>query len=719
MAKLPESHVLPGSAKENFWEMGDTGPCGPCSELHFDRIGGRECPELVNQDDPDVLEIWNLVFMQYNREPSGKLTPLPAGCIDTGMGLERLVSVLNNVRSNYDTDIFQPLFRKIEELCPNAPRKYEGKVGDEDPDHVDLAYRAVADHARTVTVAITDGAVPANEGRGYVIRRVLRRAVRYGRQILNSPKDEPWFYQLVDVVVDSLGGYYPELGKNAEKVKALIIEEEKQFGKTLDRGTTLFNRQTKNLRPGDRLEGRITFELLATYGFPVDLTRILCEERGLFLDEEGFEKAMEEHHKSSEGNANRRMLQMLTPDQVAHLEKDLKIASTQDGDKYNWDTTGDGPEHATVLRAIVDGKEFPQSAEVSDGTEEEQKVLTFIFDSTSFYAESGGQVGDIGFGTFDNGAEIVIVDTKRMGPYVLHFARVTEGTVHVGSGVKLSCDYNRRANIAKNHTGTHCLNYVLREVLGDGVDQAGSIVEPSRLRFDFTANKALTVDQIERIEKRMGEIIAAKLPVFAQQSPLETVKSLPGLRSLVGENYPDPVRVITVGHTLEDIVAGKPGASALEVSVEFCGGTHLSNSSEIASFAVISEESISRGVRRIVAATGSVARDSMELGSRILGEAELLSKMQSLESAVIAANSIKTELLQNKDSVPLVHRKKINDLIDAVAARKLEEGKARSKALKKEGGELGLLKGQEVSFRVDYLSLNNYFFPSCRQRCLV
>eukprot|EP01055_Gregarina_sp_Pseudo9_P003671 Gregarina_sp_Pseudo_9__3670@NODE_381_length_2990_cov_5_502542_g360_i0_p1_GENE_NODE_381_length_2990_cov_5_502542_g360_i0NODE_381_length_2990_cov_5_502542_g360_i0_p1_ORF_typecomplete_len958_score295_94tRNAsynt_2c/PF01411_19/2_4e194tRNA_SAD/PF07973_14/1_3e04tRNA_SAD/PF07973_14/3_1e12DUF2458/PF10454_9/0_29DUF1018/PF06252_12/0_38DUF3416/PF11896_8/0_87_NODE_381_length_2990_cov_5_502542_g360_i0172890 len=685
LQKLPASHVLPGSMKENFWEMGDTGPCGPCSELHFDRIGNRECPELVNADDPDVLEVWNLVFMEFNREASGKLTKLPAGCVDTGMGLERLVSILNNKRSNYDTDLFVPLFSAIQRLCPNCPREYQGKVGAEDPDRIDLAYRAVADHIRTLSIAIADGATPSNEGRGYVLRRVLRRAVRYGRQVLGAPANSIWFAELVDTVVASLGDAFPELRVQEARIKAILADEEKQFSKTLDRGTSRFLKAVKGLKPGDKLEGKVCFDLLATYGFPLDLTEILCEEQQLTVDRAGFEAAMEEHQRASEGGgANRKLLQMLTPDKVALLERDLKVSKTDDSFKYDWNTLGDGPEIAATVKALYNGAAFCECLESASN-----EVCMMILDRTNFYAEAGGQVGDVGFATVKGGkAEVVISDTKRMGPFVLHMVTVSEGTLAVGDEITLSVDYTRRAAIAKNHTGTHVLNFALRKVLGEGVEQAGSVVEPQRLRFDFSASAGLTVTQVTQVEEQVRGVIERALPVYTHEVALESAKqNIKGLRCMFGENYPSQVRVVSVGAPVSALLEGD--MSGFEFPVEFCGGTHLSNSAEIDKFVIVSEESIAKGIRRLVAATGIAADEVLTRGSDLLARFQTAANRGNATDDVSEFNSLRDELLKNKESLPLLTRKQCTELLDAYNARKLEEAKAKQKALKKEGDRIG------------------------------
>eukprot|EP00913_Durusdinium_trenchii_P003101 g2865.t1 len=349
---LPASRVLPFGMKDNFWEMGDTGPCGPCSEIHYDRIGGRDAAHLVNMDDPDVLEIWNNVFMQFERKEGGTLIELPAKSVDTGMGLERVTSVLLDVRSNYDTDLFQHIFKAIKEKT-NTTKTYGGKVGEEDKDHVDMAYRVIADHIRTLTIALTDGATPSNEGRGYVLRRILRRAVRFGREILDAPPG--FFHQLVDSVLETLGDAFPTLKQNPEDVRAIIKEEEAQFGRTLDRGI----KQFKTFAKKGNITGEDAFLLFTTYGFPVDLTQLMGEELKVEVDMPGFEKKMAEFREDSKKKKSARTTKdmELKANETDKLIKGMKLTPTDDTIKYDWNTEGDGNEHTAKVQAIYDGQD--------------------------------------------------------------------------------------------------------------------------------------------------------------------------------------------------------------------------------------------------------------------------------------------------------------------------------------------------------------------------
>ncbi|MEO1512601.1 MAG: alanine--tRNA ligase, partial [Planctomycetota bacterium] len=376
---LPKERVLPGDYKDNFWEMGDTGPCGPCSELHYDRVGGRDAAALVNKDDPDVIEVWNLVFIQFDRTGPDKLRPLPAKHVDTGMGLERLVSVLQDVRSNYDTDIFRPIFDAIQEIT--GARPYAGRFGAEDEGGVDTAYRVIADHIRTLTFAITDGALPSNEGRGYVLRRVLRRAVRFGRQ--NLGVEGEFFSRLVPVVVQNFGDAFPELRKDPARVEAVLLDEERSFGRTLDRGIKLFEEAASNAENGT-LTGADAFQLYDTYGFPLDLTVLMAEERGLKVDVEGFAGAMAEQKERSRQGAKTGDGPELDLD-VEAIDKlrTMSVAETDDSFKF------DAKPTQTTLRAIWNGEDFDLSTADNAGV---GRPFVAILDKTPFYAEMGGQL---------------------------------------------------------------------------------------------------------------------------------------------------------------------------------------------------------------------------------------------------------------------------------------------------------------------------------------
>ncbi|XP_014253263.1 alanine--tRNA ligase, cytoplasmic [Cimex lectularius] len=627
---IPESHVLPGSMKDNFWEMGETGPCGPCSELHFDRIGNREVPHLVNQDDPDVLEIWNLVFIQYNRETGGSLRPLPKKHIDCGMGFERLVSVIQNKRSNYDTDIFKPLFDAIQKGT-NAP-PYQGRVGDEDKDGIDMAYRVLADHARTLTIAISDGGTPDNTGRGYVLRRILRRAVRYAVEKLNA---KPGFFSsLVQVVVDLLGDTFSEVKKCPQNVVAIINEEEEQFLKTLSRGRNLLNRTIDKLGSTNIFPGDIAWRLYDTYGFPVDLTGLMTEEKGLTIDMNAYEESKKHAQLVSQGkdSANANLIS-LDVHAISELQ-DSDVPVTDDSPKYNYKAVaGEGafakykfePCQGKVL-ALRKGTQFVQEVKSGDR-------CGIVLDKTCFYAEQGGQIYDQGFmvKVGDESVEVSVDNVQLKGGYILHTGKV-EGLLKVGDKLNLQIDEVRRRLVMSNHTATHILNHALRAVLGPESDQKGSLVAPDRLRFDFTNKKAMSPDQVKKTEFMINNISKADKVVYAQSAPLATAKKVVGLRAMFSEVYPDPVRIVSVGEPVERLISSPESKAAIETSVEFCGGTHLHRSSHMGDFVITSEEAIAKGIRRIVALTGAEAKKAMDHSIALDNAVNMLSDIASTKS---------------------------------------------------------------------------------------
>ncbi len=588
---LPPDHVIPGSMKDNFWEMGETGPCGPCSEIHFDRIGGRNARDLVNTGDPDVLEIWNLVFIQFNREPGGALTPLPARHVDTGMGLERLVSVLQDRRSNYDTDLFAPIFALT--AAATGARPYAGAL--DDPR--DTAYRVVADHVRCLSIAIADGAAPGNEGRNYVLRRILRRAVRMGHQHLGARG--PFLFKAVPAVVETLGATFPTLVEHAGRIVHTIREEEMAFGRTLDRGLQLFDEAAARAT-GGRIGAEDAFQLHDTFGFPVDLTQVMAAERGLSVDVAGYEALMERARaRSRDAGTRAEALRMPPPDVLEKLRTGLHIPPTDD-------STRDDPKSTPVqVCAIWTGSELAARVEP-------EQPVGLIFRKTPFYAEAGGQVGDAG--TLDLGGHgehtgrFAIEDTQRVGDYVLHVGRLTQGVLRADDRGTATVERGRRDRVAANHTATHLLNLALRAVLGGEVEQRGSLVAEDRLRFDFTHSRAMTADEVARVEMQVNAEIAKALRVHHASVPLEAARRIHGVRAVFGERYPDPVRVVSIGVPVDRLLADPGRAEWAQYSVEFCGGTHLRSSDEAQHFVVLSEGASSAGVRRIFALTGMAAQ---------------------------------------------------------------------------------------------------------------
>jgi len=683
---LPDSRILPFDMKDNFWEMGDTGPCGPCTEIHYDRIGGRQCPELVNMDDPDVLEIWNNVFMQFERKNDGSLIDLPAKSVDTGMGLERITSVLLDKRSNYDTDLFGIIFKAIKEKT-GTTKDYQGKVGEEDKDHVDMAYRVIADHIRTLTIALTDGATPSNEGRGYVLRRVLRRAVRYGREILNAPPG--FFHQLVDSVIETLGEAFPSLKQNTDDVKSIIKEEEEQFGRTLDRGIREFKSRAKK----GNITGEDAFLLYTTYGFPVDLTQLMAEEHKVEVDMPGFEQKMQEFKditRKKKGSTSTKDM-VLKAQECDKLIKGLKLTATDDSLKYNWDSKGEGSEHDAKILAIYDGKDFIEKC--SSSTE----VCGLVLDKTCCYAEQGGQTFDTAEIKSASGVEFSVDDAQKYAGYVLHVGTVAgKGELKVGDKVTLKVDFTRRALVAKNHTATHILNFALREVLGGKVDQKGSLVDEGKLRFDFSHNKPVEVEEMRRIEEICNQEIQKAHTIHFRDVALKNAEAINGLRAVFGEKYPDPVRVVSVGPTIDNLLSDGSTPWGSRHSIEFCGGTHVQNTTEIYKFVLLLEEGIAKGVRRIVAVTGPQAAVEATLKSKAL-RAEV-DEAKTLAGALLDRRiaDLRKNVGEDKE-VSLIMKKDMLTELDGLKVGQLKAGKEASKEFERRAREAGERLGREAS----------------------
>lgn len=612
---VADDHILPGSVKDNFWEMGDQGPCGPCSEVHYDRIGGRNAAHLVNEDDPNVLEIWNNVFMQFNREADRSLRPLPSKHIDTGLGFERLVSILQGVYSNYDTDVFQPLFKKIQEIT--GAREYTGKFGDEDKDGVDTAYRVLADHVRTLTFAIADGGVPNNEGRGYVLRRILRRGARYVRKYFNYPIGN-FFSQLAPTLIEQVKDIFPEIAENTARTFEILDEEEASFSRTLDRGEKLFEQYAGAASKGDKtLNGKDVWRLYDTYGFPVDLTTLMAEEAGLKIDNEGFEKARIASYEASKAGGKSKGSNLVKLD-VHALGKlsEQSLPKTDDSFKFGLENV-----EANIL-AIYDGKDFVD--EITDIT----KQYGIILDKTPFYAEQGGQEYDTGKIVIDGSSEFNVENTQQYAGYVFHTGRLAEGKLKVDDSVIAGYDELRRWPIRNNHTGTHILNFALREVLGDEINQKGSLVASEKLRFDFSHKQGLTLDEVAKVEKISNAEIQKAQLVYSKEVPLKTAQSIYAVRAVFGETYPDPVRVVSIGHPVDDLLSDPENPKWHGISIEFCGGTHVAKTSDIKDFVITEESGIAKGIRRIIAVTGNEAHEVQRVASEFEHELEQVGKLE-------------------------------------------------------------------------------------------
>jgi alanyl-tRNA synthetase len=573
--------------KDNFWEMGETGPCGPCSEIHYDFTPDKTGAGLVNTGDPRVIELWNLVFIQFNRGRNGALAPLPATGVDTGMGLERLVRILQGKHSNYDIDLFTPIFKAIENHTGAHP--YRGSL--DDP--VDTAYRVIADHVRCLTAAISDGAWPSNEGRGYVLRRILRRAVRHAHQTLQTTG--AWLHELVPTVVATLGDAFPELAQRPDKVADAIRDEEESFLRTLDRGLELFGRAVEDAGRAGRgeISADDAFRLHDTYGLPIDLTRVMAEERGMTVDLDGYEKRMEQARARSRRAAGEQQTMQLPAEAAAGL-KARGLEPTLDEDKFEG-----RPVESEVL-AIWDGTTF-------DDTAPANARVGVILGRTNHYAEAGGQVGDEGTLETDGDCRFEVESTEACAGYILHIGRVAEGALRVGDRVTASVPRARRECIRANHTATHLLNFALREVLGPEEDQKGSLVAPDRLRFDFSCGHAMSDDEIERTQRRVNEDIEQEVPVYAEVVPLARARSINGVRAVFGEKYPDPVRVVSIGAPLAEVLTAPGDKRWRSFSIELCGGTHLGDTSEVSRFVIVGEQALAAGVRRITALTGAAA----------------------------------------------------------------------------------------------------------------
>jgi alanyl-tRNA synthetase len=548
-------HILRFDEKDNFWEMGDTGPCGPCSEIHINLSDDLENGSLVNAGSPLCIEIWNLVFIQYNRDAQGTLHDLPSKHVDTGMGFERVCAVLQKKGSNYDSDVFMPIINAIEKL---SGVKYE-KESDM------ISMRVIADHIRTLTFAIGDGATPGNEGRGYVLRRLLRRAARYARKINLK---EPFLYKLVQVVVDNFNHVFPEILLNKFNIEKIIKAEEESFNSTLDRGIELFDVLVKKLTAMNEkvIQGDDVFKLYDTFGFPVDLTAVMAREQGFAIDEQRFSELMDEQKERARKSTKDKMG---TVSVIIDKLDDFNLSSTAKTEFSGYD-------------------ELKSNAKIIGYKNEKDKSFV-ILDCTPFYVESGGQVGDKG-SLIVNDTHLRVLDVIRVGNQTVHVVENANGIeLTNGMSVIAEVDSNRRWDTMRNHSVTHFLHRVLRDILGSHVQQAGSYVGPDRLRFDFTHFEKVSEAELEVIESLINEKIRENLPmIHHRDTPFEEAKKM-GALMFFGDKYGDKVNVVQFG----------------DFTMEFCGGTHVKNSYQIGLFKIVNESSIASGVRRIEAVTGS------------------------------------------------------------------------------------------------------------------
>lgn len=553
---ISEDRILMGNKKDNFWEMGDQGPCGPCSEIHVDIRSAEEKAKvdgksLVNMDHPQVVEIWNLVFMQYNRKANGSLEVLPNKHIDTGMGFERLCMVLQDVQSNYDTDVFTPIIREIETITNKDYSKDE---------KIDVAIRVISDHVRAVAFSIADGQLPSNTGAGYVIRRILRRAVRYGFTFLD--KKEPFIYRLVDVLSKKMGTAFPEIKAQKQLIENVIKEEEASFLRTLEQGLILLNGIVEETK-GDTVSGEKAFELYDTYGFPIDLTALILSEKNLKLDEKGFEEQLQIQKNRS---------------------RKASETSTED-----WTILVDDAEQEFIgYDALEANVKITRYRKVT--SKKEGDMYQLVFNLTPFYAEGGGQVGDKGYLQDNHGDTVYIIDTKKENNVIIHFAKNLPDDLN--DTFKAVVDQKQRFRTECNHTATHLLHQALREVLGTHVEQKGSAVHSKYLRFDFSHFSKLTVEELRDVENFVNARIDGKLALQEQRNvPMDQAIS-DGAMALFGEKYGDTVRTIRFGQ-----------------SIELCGGTHVKNTGDIWHFKIVSEGAVAAGIRRIEAITYDAVKD--------------------------------------------------------------------------------------------------------------
>lgn len=591
-AIVPEERIIMGNKKDNFWEMGDQGPCGPCSEIHVDIRSTEEKKKvpgasLVNQDHPQVVEIWNLVFMQFNRKANGSLESLPAKHIDTGMGFERLCMVLQGVQSNYDTDVFTPLIREIEVI---TGKKY-GK-----DEKTDIAIRVIADHVRAVAFSIADGQLPSNTGAGYVIRRILRRAIRYGFTFLNTNK--PFIYRLVKVLAEQMGKAFPELKEQYQLIENVIKEEESSFLSTLEQGLVLLDSVIKSSKD-KTISGEKAFELYDTFGFPIDLTSLILEEKGYQLDVAGFNKALQE-------------------------QKDRSRAASEVS-KGDWTVLNQDSEQEFIGYDSLEAQvKLVKYRKISSKKEGDQYQL--VFNLTPFYAEGGGQVGDKGYLEAPNGDVTYIVDTKRENNEIVHFAESLPGDLN--GSFKAVVDKKQRWRTACNHTATHLLHQALREVLGAHVEQKGSAVHSKYLRFDFSHFAKLSVEELRKVENFVNARIDGHLPLEENRNvPIQKAME-EGAMALFGEKYGDTVRTIRFGQ-----------------SMELCGGTHVKNTADIWHFKIVSEGAVAAGIRRIEAITSDAVKEFYFMNNRMLFEIkDLLHNAQDPVKAVAGLQEENTAL---------------------------------------------------------------------------
>nr|XP_060610051.1 alanine--tRNA ligase, mitochondrial [Anolis sagrei ordinatus] len=626
---LPPSHVLPFEMKDNFWEMGESGPCGPCTEIHYDHIGGgRNAAAVVNKGNPDVVEIWNLVFMQYNREADGRLHHLPQHHVDTGMGLERLMTILQKKLSNYDTDLFTPILDAIHKGCGGP--SYQGLVGEADAGCVNMAYRVVADHVRTLSICIADGVYPGMSGAEVVLRHILRRAVRFCSEVLHAP---PGFLaSLVPVVVEILGDAYPELHRDTDKVMNIINENEAAFLSSLLRGRRVINRTLQQMDHSKVFPVEIAWSLYSNLGFPLDLIALMLEEKGVQLDKAALDcLAQEDAERKAQPQQEQSARMLLDVHSLAQLQRD-GVPSTDDSFKYAYEIGQDGRYvfkecKGTILMLYKDGS---LQKEVSGGGQR----CGVLLDQTCFYAEQGGQAPDQGYMVCGGQQDTLfpVVSVHVSAGYVIHEVIASEA-LKVGDQVQLFVDEAHRIACMVNHTATHLLSFALRQVMGESTEQCGSHVTAEHLRFDVRTQVPVKTDHLQEVENVVQEVIKKNEVVCTEEVPLKLTSDVQGLRKL-DDVYPDVVRVVSVGVPVKRALAHE-SQDAMHTSVELCCGTHLLRTGAVQDFTIISEKQLVKGISHIIALTGEQAKKAREDGRSFAKEVESLTMRVKLGGATV------------------------------------------------------------------------------------
>lgn len=695
---LPAARILPFGLKENFWEMGDCGPCGPCSEIHVDLIGDRDAASLVNTDCPDVLEIWNLVFMEYNRHPDSSLSPLPMKSVDTGMGLERLVAVLQNKTSNYDTDLFSPIIQHLNQLSGGAV--YSGGPGLRD-----TAYRVVVDHVRTLAVCIADGVHPGMSGAELVLRRILRRAVRFSLEVLKAPEGS--LSRLVPTVAQILGEVYPELRTEQARIIDVIDENEAQFLTLLKQGTRMIHKTIRKMQPQDTFPASVAWSLHRDLGFPLDLVDLVLDERGLRVDPQELDRIRSQNQVASGGSVvddvmslDAGLLSELQRRGVAHTDDSATYEYHRDQGRYVFPSVS-----ARVLALVYNQSLVEQVSEGHCG---------LILDQTCFYSEKGGQDRDHGY-IMNQEVLLPLVGLTSCGGFVLHVVKVSD-LIQIGDEVQLHLDQSSRLSLMKNHSATHLLNFTLRKVLGSSVSQRGSHVSEEQLRFDYSNKTVMSTTQLIEVDRLLSTVVQKDLKVFCEDLPLNTALQLPGVRT-IDEVYPDPVRVVSVGLSAADLLKTHNQDSDMDrlTSVELCCGTHVTQSSDLEDVLITSERQFIKGISRIIAVTGGNAKQARELGVALEQEVDSLwmrisdSAPDSLQTAQRLAkevgqltNEVDTGLIPQWTRRELQNKLKSLQRIINTGLRKME---TRQASLEAQG--LVLKRGSKPGLTVDLIKTDS------------